>query len=341
LLSEHVFLAAMATQNALGGNTPGFEAAAAALGGNTEDLAGLVGSVYPDVQAPFNELWASHITMFVDYTQGIAANDTAKADDAVQRLTTYSQTLADTFQQVTGLPATASQPLILTHVTTLKTVVDKQKAGDFAGAYTDLRTAMGHMDTIAQPLANAIATQQGITGTIDSPAANLQVALNGLLQEHVFLAGAATGNALAGNTPAFEAAAAALGANTTALSTAVGSVYPDVQAAFNELWASHIVMVVDYTTGIAANDTAKANDAVTRLTNYVGTLADTLEQVTGLPASASRGLIQDHVLTLKAAIDAQKAGDLPAAYTNLREAGGHMQAIADPLTSAIVTQQNL
>ncbi|MGH8910662.1 MAG: hypothetical protein ACRD0K_30245, partial [Egibacteraceae bacterium] len=42
LLSEHVFLAAMATQNALGGNTPGFEAAAAALGGNTEDLAGLV-----------------------------------------------------------------------------------------------------------------------------------------------------------------------------------------------------------------------------------------------------------------------------------------------------------
>ncbi len=343
-LREHVFLAATATGAALGGDTAGFDAAAAAVGGNSEDIAALVGSVYgPELQETFLGLWNSHIDMVVRYTQGIAADDTAAADAAVAELTTYSQTLADTFDQVTegGLPASASQPLILDHVLTLKSVIDKQKAGDVAGSFTDLRTAMNHMDMIAKPLAGAIATQNGIPGSVEGTPADLQTGLNALLQEHVLLAGTATGNALGGNTAGFEAAAGAVGANTDDLAAAIGSIYPDVQEPFRGLWASHIDMVVRYTQGIAADDTAAADAAVAELTEYVNTLASTLEQVTSLPASASSPLILQHVTTLKSAIDAQKAGDLTAAYTNLRAAANHMHEIANPLAATIVQQQGL
>jgi len=282
--------------------------------------------------------------MVVRYTQGTAAGDQAAADAAVAELQTYSQTLADTFESVTegGLPASASQPLILDHVLTLKSVIDKQKAGDQPGAFADLRVAMEHMDMIAKPLAGAIATQKGIPGAVDSQAADLQTGLNGLLQEHVLLAGAATSYALAGNTPAFEAATGAVSANTDALAAAVGSVYgPETGGVFKELWASHIPMVVDYTTGVATNDQAKIDDAVARLTAYTDTLANTLEQVTTLPASASKPLILSHVTTLETAIDAQKAGDATAAFANLREAAGHMHEIANPLAASIATQQGL
>src|SRR5687768_4357097 len=46
LLAEHVFLAAAATSAALGGRQAEFEAAAAALDGNSQDIATSIGSVY-------------------------------------------------------------------------------------------------------------------------------------------------------------------------------------------------------------------------------------------------------------------------------------------------------
>jgi hypothetical protein len=344
-LREHVFLVARATGAALSGNTAGFEAAETAIQGNTEDLANLIGSLYGQgTQASFRKLWASHIDMVVDYTQGIAADDQAKADEAAERLTDYSQTLANTFQQMTEgkLPASASQPLILAYITALKTVIDNQKAGNLTAAYTNLRAAVQRSDTIAKPLASAIAMQKGIPGAIGSQATDLRVDLNSRLQEHVFLTSAATGNALDGNTAAFDAAAAAIGANTRDLSNIFGSIYDaDTGQSFRELWASHIGMFVDYTQGIATGNQAEADNAVARLTAFVNTLAATLERITTLPASVSGPLIQEHVLSMQGVIDAQKAKNFPSAFGQLRTAAAHMRRIADPLAAAIATQKNL
>jgi hypothetical protein len=44
-------------------------------------------------------------------------------------------------------------------VVTLKTVIDAQATKDQAKAYAALRTAAGHMQAIADPLADAIAMQ--------------------------------------------------------------------------------------------------------------------------------------------------------------------------------------
>lgn len=346
-LREHVFLVAAATGAALQGNDQEFLAATTAEKEiSSVEIAGLVASVYGrQMRDTFLDLWNSHIDTVVAYTQALASGDELKAEQAAKELTGYAETLAGTFDRVTegGLPADTSQPLILEHIITLKSVIDKQHASDYAGAYADLRTAMSHVDRFAKPLTAAIAEQKDIPGEVDSQAADLQVGLNGLLQEHVYLAGAATGAALQGQTEEFAAASAAeTEGNSVALADAIGALYGhQTREAFLGLWNSHIDMLVDYTQGIGADDQAKADAAVQDLIGYVDTLAVTLEQITGLPVNASTVLIEEHVTSLKGTVDLQKAGDLTGAYTQLHETANHMRDVADSLATQIAAQQSL
>ena len=173
-------------------------------------------------------------------------------------------------------------------------------------------------------------------GMTDSQAAGLRVTLNNLLSEHVYLAARATGAALGSRQPEFEAAAAALDANSVDLSKAIGLAYgPDAEAAFLPLWRSHIGMVVDYTTGLATKDEAKQQKAVQDLLGYTQDLAAFFAGANeNLPRDTVADLVKSHVLTLKDVVDAQAAGDNPAVYSNLRMAMAHMQMVADPLADA-------
>jgi len=176
--------------------------------------------------------------------------------------------------------------------------------------------------------------------TSATPAAGLRAGLNALLSEHVYLAAAATGAALAGRQPEFQAAAAALDANSVDVARAIGSVYgPDAEKAFLPLWRKHIGMVVDYTVGAATNDRAKQDKAVTDLVGYTQDFGAFLASANpNLPKAVVADLVKHHVLTLKAVIDAQVARDQEKAFTALRTGAGHMQMIADPLAGAIVKQ---
>jgi hypothetical protein len=173
-----------------------------------------------------------------------------------------------------------------------------------------------------------------------SSAADLRTGLNQLFQEHIYLAGAATGAALGGRNPEFTAAAAALDANSMALARAIGSVYgADAEMAFLPLWRRHIGFVVDYTTGLATKDMPKQQKAVNDLLGYTGDLAAFLSSANpNLPKTAVAELVKGHILSLKAAIDAQAAGDQQLAFSKLREAAGHMQMIGDPIAAAIAKQ---
>ena len=160
----------------------------------------------------------------------------------------------------------------------------------------------------------------------------------------MFLAASATGGALGGRQPQFDAAAAALNgptnSNTASLVDAVGSVYgDDVQTAFDGLWRSegHIPAFVAYTQAIAAGDTAAAEQAVADLTAYATTFGTTLNSVnSNLPASDVEANITEHATTLIAVIDAQKAGDAVETARLLREAVAHMSMTADVLADATV-----
>ncbi|HEX2054513.1 MAG TPA: hypothetical protein VHJ78_12415 [Actinomycetota bacterium] len=163
LLQEHVFLAASATGAALGGRTAQFQAAAAALNGetgsNSADVIGAIRSVYGDeVGNAFNGLWRSegHIPAFVAYTQAVAKNDTAGAAKAVNDLMGYAATFGQTMNQVNDKLAAADvEEAIKMHATTLKAVVDAQKARDAGTTATTLREAAHHMGDTAKVLAQA------------------------------------------------------------------------------------------------------------------------------------------------------------------------------------------
>lgn len=162
LLSEHVWLAASATGSALGGRTAQFEAAAAALNGptdsNTSMLVDAIGGVYGDsVKTAFDGLWRSenHIPQFVAYTQAVAKGDAAGAQAAIDKLTAYAKTFGETLNTVNAnLPVDAVTQDIVMHATTLKAVIDAQKANDPTTPAL-LRTAVAHMAGTAKVLADA------------------------------------------------------------------------------------------------------------------------------------------------------------------------------------------
>jgi len=176
--------------------------------------------------------------------------------------------------------------------------------------------------------------------TSQTKAAALRTGLNNLLREHVYLAGAATGAALAGRETEFKAAATALDANSVAVAAAIGSVYgAGAEQAFLPLWRRHIGFVVDYTGGVAANDRGKQDKAVNDLVGYTQDFGAFLQSANpNLPKAVVADLVKHHVVTLKAVIDAQATKDPVKAYTAIRAAAEHMQMIADPLAEAIVKQ---
>ena len=187
------------------------------------------------------------------------------------------------------------------------------------------------------PTSAAASTAPATAATSMTKAADLRTTLNGLLSEHVALAASATAGALGGRPAQFDGAAAALDANSVELSKAVGTVYgPQAEQAFLPLWRKHIGFFVDYTQGAAAKDQAKQDKAVADLTQYTQDFGAFLNAANGLPKDTVAMLLREHVLGLKAVVDAQAAGDQPRVYSTLRTAMAHMQMVADPLAEATV-----
>ena len=354
LLSEHVYLAALATGAALRGDTPAFEAFATELNGpedsNTADLVDAITGVYgEEVGTAFEGLWRSedHIPAFVAYTQAAAADDQAGKDAAVARLTSYAATVGETLNSVNeNFPVDVVTEAITTHATTLLAVIDAQKAGDQAAVYSNLRTAYAHMGMTAAALAGGTVAKlpDDFDGDVNAPASELRAGLHSLLREHVWLASSATGAAIGGRMPQFEAAAAALNgpsnSNTADLVAAVASVYGDeVGTAFEGLWRSedHIPQFVAYTQAAAAGDEAGKAAALDRLGAYAKTVGETLNSVNeNLPVDAVTEAITMHATTLIAVIDAQVAGDPVEAARLVRQAVNHMSGTADVLAEATV-----
>jgi hypothetical protein len=83
-----------------------------------------------------------------------------QADKAVNDLVAYSQDFGAFLASASpNLPKSVVADLVKHHVVTLKSVVDAQAAKEYATAYANERTAAGHMQQIADPLAEAIVKQ--------------------------------------------------------------------------------------------------------------------------------------------------------------------------------------
>lgn len=204
-------------------------------------------------------------------------------------------------------------------------------------ALPDVAAADSGAHHSAQAASSVKAKKSSAKAPTDTAAAELRAGLTALLQEHVYLAGIATGSALTGGDLA--APAKALDDNSVALARAIGSVYGDAAGEqFLALWRTHISFFVDYTTAAATGDATAKTRAVANLDRYRSDFGAFLASANpNLPKEAVAEELKPHVATLFAAIDAQAAND-PSQYAKLREAASHMPMTAKVLAAGIAKQ---
>jgi hypothetical protein len=350
LLSEHASLAMEAMRQGIDTGDledPEFVAAATALQGNTDDLTAAIESVYgADAGEAFRTQWEAHIGFFVDYTVGVATDDQAAQDAALDELAGYRDDFANFLDTATGgnLPSDAAAAALQMHVDQLVAQIDAYAADDFAGAYATAREAYAHMGMTADALALAIIQQDPDTFSGNdlawSPAVDLQIALDTLLSEHAVIAIQAMRNGVSGAAD-FDASAAALADNTADLTAAITSVYGEEGgSAFDTQWTAHIGFFVDYTVAVAGDDMAGQEAALAELAEYKDDFAAFLDTATegNAPAGPVSEALQAHVDQLVAALNTYAAGDFAAAYSAEREASAHMYMTGAVLAAAIAGQ---
>lgn len=344
-LSEHAFLAVVAMQKGIDG-AEDFEAAAASLNNNTDDLSGAIASVYSDEAGEqFRGMWEDHIGFFVDYVTATAEEDEEGREAALAELDNYKAEFAQFLEGATDerLEAGALAEGLQMHVDQLVWAFDQYNEGDFDSAYENVREGMHHMFGVGKGLSTAIGDQfsDDFDGTqADTPAADLRADLNHLLSEHAALAALAMQKGIDGAED-FEATAGSLNNNTEDLSATIASVYgDDAGEAFQDQWSEHIDFFVNYVVATAEEDEAGQQEALDNLDGYRVTFAEFLETATEerLDASDLADGFQMHVDQLVGAFDSYVEGDYETAYENIREAYAHMFGVGEGLSGAIVDQ---
>jgi hypothetical protein len=158
------------------------------------------------------------------------------------------------------------------HVEELMAQADAYAAHDYTRAYRIERAAYEHMFTAGAALAKASVTPEVAVG-LGAPPEKLRSAVAMLLGEHLELIVDAQRATFAGK-PEFEAAAAQVNANTTALTKAMaGIVGPAKAAEFQGAWANHVEGLMAYTTAVAGNDQAAKTAAKQNLDGFAERLA--------------------------------------------------------------------
>ena len=161
VFTEHAGLAVMAMQNGVDGD-PDFDASAAALLANADDLSAAVASVYGEEGgAAFEEIWKSHIGYFVDYVTATANDDQAGKDKAMEELDGYIVEQAAFLATATEdrIPAEDLEAGLTEHVDQLLAAFDQYVAGDYEASYASLRESYAHMLMPSAGLSQTIVDQ--------------------------------------------------------------------------------------------------------------------------------------------------------------------------------------
>ncbi|WP_411955562.1 copper amine oxidase [Alkalibacillus sp. S2W] len=161
LLSEHAGLAVMTMQNGIDGSED-FDASAAALSNNTDDLAAAISSIYgEEAGQQFKEMWAAHIGNFVEYVQATGAEDEEAKQAALDALDQYRTDFSTFLENATDerLESDALAEGLQMHVNQLIGAFDNYVAGEYEMAYDKTREAYAHMFNPAEGLSTAFVDQ--------------------------------------------------------------------------------------------------------------------------------------------------------------------------------------
>lgn len=345
-LQEHVYLSGVVVEtlaDAAGDpDDADASAALAALDDNSLAIAGLVSAAAPDQEEAFLDMWREHVGFFMDYARAGITGESADQTDALANLDGYRTASGAFFEALTGgaLPADAVADNFAVHVDTLLAAFDALVRAD-ADAFERLRTAAQHMSVSAQALATGFSTAlpDAFPGDVADPEAETRATLTYLLGEHVFLSGISFEQLIEADGqdgPAVNAAFEELDKNSVAIAGVIGSLAPDEEDGFLELWREHLGFFTAYALGAIDNaDDTKAM-ALANLDGYRSASAAFFETLTAgaLPADAVAENFKGHVDTLNRAIDAMAAGDHQG-FAALRDAARHMPSTAAALTAGV------
>ncbi|MGP4069662.1 copper amine oxidase [Halobacillus sp. B29] len=345
LFSEHAYLAVETMRKGAEG-AEDFEASAAALSSNTEDLSKAISSVYGDEAGnKFKDMWSSHIGYFVDYVKATGSEDEEAKQEALDELSQYRDDFSTFISEATGnrLKAENLSEGLQMHVNQLIGAFDAYVEGNYEEAYMKERKAIDHMYGVSKGMSSAIVNQfpdkfnetKAVT-----PAADLRSNLNHLLSEHVGLATMAMQNGIDGSED-FEASAQALSNNTEDLTKAMTKIFGEEAGdQFNEIWTQHIDDFVAYVKATANEDEEKQKEAMQALEDYRETFANFLEEGTNGELSAEKlaPSLQQHADFLFNTFDQYAEGDYEQTYQTLRDSYAHMFGASKALSTGIVAQ---
>lgn len=351
LLSEHGTLAILAMRKGYEDpSSKDFQAAAAQLAQNTDDLSKAIASVYgDDAGAAFKKMWSGHIGYFVDYTVATKKGDKEGQQKALDELDNYRQDFSKFIDGATGgrVAADALAKGLQEHVNQLISAFNAYVDGDYDKAFKIQYEARQHLFMTAKGLSAAITQQMPdkFNGTMAvTPASDLREELALNFGGHVALAIEAMQNGIEGQDSAkiFTANAAALATDTDKLAADVASVYgDDAGAAFKKMWSEHIGYFVDYVQATAKNDDAAKQKALDDLKNYRSDFSQFIDKATGgkVPAEALSAALAKHVDQLIAAFNDYNKKDYAGAYKQFDTAYQFiMTGSAKGLSNAIVQQ---
>ena len=338
LLGLHALLAVRQMRSLVAAPALG-QAAGVALQTNTDGLTRLVGSAYGGAQAGrFTMLWQRHLGDLVAYAKAVAGHDTSAKQTAGAALLADADAYGAWLAQASRGRVRASEAAagVRMHVTELMAQADAYAAGDYAQAFRIQRRAYEHMFTAGAVLARASLTPEVAVG-LDAPPERLRSAFAMLLGEHLELIVEAQRATFAG-APQFQAAAAQVNANTSALTKAMAALVGPAKAAeFEGAWANHVEGLMAYTAAVAGNDQQAKAAATQNLEGFAGRLALYFSAIVRsvLAADPLTRAITAHDQHLIDHVDAYAAKDYPRAQQMELEGYQQMLEVANTLVGAI------
>jgi hypothetical protein len=319
LLAEHTMLAAKQAI-AASNHTDAYSGYLVLLTTNATSLVDLVRSAYGNTAATqFDEAWRIQNGYLIDYTIGLVTHNDAKSNGAMSGLVNgFVPQFAKLIASLTSISVASTTQLQTQLIAQLKEVIDKEVAQTYSAMYPALRLAYASSALVGDALAISVVQQfpDKFPGDASNKSVDARVSLNGLLQEHSYLATMTTDAALNQRTAEQTAAAASLGANAEALSKLFTEVVGSAAgASVQQLWGARNSDLIAYaTTGDAAARQGLTDKFVTRFYGIAPTAA----------ANA-----RDQALATIKVIDDQRAKAFKAIAADDRAAAAAMQPIAD------------
>ena len=290
ILGHHATLAVRVMRGQVKGSPDLVQNLQDALGSNTHELTLAVQSLHGAKAAhTFERLWTDHVVSLFKYAGVVGAGEQKGKKRFEAQLDRYRADFGS-FVEVASdgkLTAEVVAGSLKSHIDQLLGQVEAYGAKKYAKAYRLERKAFAHMFPTGKALAGGLAIHHPGESSValEDPAHSLKSALSLLLGEHVELLVEATRSGASGSRE-FKYAAAALDGNTEDLTESVGALFGRRNARrFNDIWADHIDVLMDYTVGKAEGNERAQKKAMHRMRSFVRRFPRFLTRVTGLRAS--------------------------------------------------------